>query len=454
MGSRGKYFGGCHLGNFSLISTLLYFFLALLLLVLIHEYGHFQIARWCGVKILRFSFGFGKVLACWKDKKGTEYTWSLFPLGGYVKMQDASFNNQPLWVRMAVVVAGPLFNFLFAFIALYLILIIGSYSLAPIIASVKPNSLAAEIGLTPQKEIIALNEYKISSWKDFQYAMMSFAGSQETLSLTLLSLKDGSKTKVSLPLSLWKWNDKKPNPLASLGIEPFIPKIPPVIGEVLPDSPAAKAGLQVGDRIISIDKKPLEDWLFLVNYVKERPRTQITLGITRKNKEQDITLLSGSQKIHGEQAGFIGLRSQKLDTPYHWLRLDKQNPVKALGSAFQQTVHLTKTSFTLIGRLITGKLGLKNISGPVGIAQVAGDSGRNGLTSYLFFLALMSISLGVLNLLPIPMLDGGHLLYYVLEMIRGKPLSEKTKTQGLFIGLLFLISLMLVALTNDILRLI
>ncbi len=448
-----------------MLITLLYFLLALLLLVIVHEYGHFQIARWCGVKVLRFSFGFGKILARWHDKRGTEYAWSLVPLGGYVKMLDESegevdekekhlaFNNQSVWVRIAIVLAGPLFNFIFAFIALWLVLVIGMHSLAPMIESVKPNSIAGQAGLTSKEEIIALNDIKINSWRDFQYAMMPLVGSRETVSLTVKSLVDGHQKIVSLPLANWKLDDKRPDPLKSLGIEPFIPSVPPVVGEVVPDSPAEKAGLHVADKILKVDGKAFDDWLFLVDYVRERPDTQLTLQIKRNGTVQSIELRTGSQQNKGKSEGFIGVRSQKVDWPAHWLRLERQGPMEAIGTAFKQTIHLTGTTFTLMGRLVTGKLGLNSISGPVGIAQGAGDSGRGGLVSYLFFLALVSISLGALNLLPIPMLDGGHLLYYAVEIIRRKPLSDGVKSIGLYIGLFLLVALMFVALTNDISRL-
>ncbi len=448
-----------------MLLTLFYFLLALLLLVIIHEYGHFQVARWCGVKVLRFSFGFGKVLFRWYDKKGTEYAWSLFPLGGYVKMLDESeevvpetekhlaFNNKPILARMAIVLAGPLFNFIFAFFALWLVLIIGVHSLAPIINSVKPNSIAAQAGFAPKQEIIEFNHQPINSWRDFQYAMMPLVGSDESIDLKVKSLNDGQIKHLSLPLAHWKLDDKRPDPLDSLGIEPFIPKIPSIVGEVIIDSPAATAGLQVNDKIVSLNHKALDDWMYLVDFVREHPNQKITVGIKRDKTIIELPITIGAQNHNGTVMGFIGVRSQKIDWPAHWLRLQQEDPFSAVGTAFKQTVDLTTATFVLMGRLFTGKLGLNTISGPVGIAQGAGDSGRSGLASYLFFLALVSVSLGALNLLPIPMLDGGHLLYYVLELFRGKPVSEVVKLVGVYIGLAFVMVLMFIALTNDISRL-
>ena len=448
-----------------MVLTLFYFVLALLLLVLVHEYGHFQVARWCGVKVLRFSFGFGKVLWCWHGKTGTEYAWSLFPFGGYVKMLDESeepvadhekhlaFNNKSVWARIAIVLAGPLFNFIFAFVALWLVLVIGAHSLAPIIATVKPGSLAAQAGLKPKQEIVALNHIPINSWRDFQYALMPLVGSDDTVAITTKSLSNGHKNQITLPLTGWQLDDKRPDPLDSLGIEPFIPAIPAIVGEVLIDSPADKAGLQEGDLVVRVDGKAFHDWMFLVDYVQHHPNQSVTLDIKRQGVSQKIMVVLGSQMQDGKPEGFLGVRSQKVDWPKNWIRLERQTPWSAIGIAFQQTVHLTTTTFILMGRLVTGKLGLNSISGPVGIAQGAGDSGRGGLVSYLFFLALVSISLGALNLLPIPMLDGGHLLYYVVELIRRKPLSDTVKSAGLYVGLAFVLILMAIALTNDISRL-
>jgi regulator of sigma E protease len=443
---------------------LFYFILALIILITIHEFGHFVVARCFGVKVLRFSFGFGKVLLKYTDKRGTEYAWSLFPLGGYVKMLDESegdvlpeeahlaFNNQSVWVRIAIVLAGPLFNLLFAFLAIWLTLMIGLKSLAPIIEQVVPESLAQQAGVSSQQEIISFNGKKISSWHDFQYALMPFIGAAENVEIGLQSLKNGTTSNLRLPLAQWKFDPQNPDVLKSLGIIPFVPHIPPIVGEVIPDSPAALMGLHVDDKIITINYEPIDDWLMLVNWIKDNPGTQLTLGIQRN--EQKLTL-SGTVGV-GEQNsanGFLGVKSKKVNWPQNWLRTHKENPWQAGVSAFTQTIGITGATFKLIGRLISGNLPLKTISGPVGIAQGAGDSGRSGIAYYLYFLALVSISLGVLNILPIPMLDGGHLLYYLIEIIRGRPLSESIRTAGVYAGLILLLGLMLLGLSNDISRL-
>jgi regulator of sigma E protease len=448
-----------------MLATTLYFLLALFLLVLVHEYGHFQVARWCGVKVTRFSFGFGKMLLQWRDRKGTQYVLSLLPLGGYVKMLGESkevisekekhmaFNNQSIWVRVAIVLAGPLFNFVFAFIALWLVLVIGMHSLAPIVQSVQPYSIAAQAGISANQELIGFNDIKINSWKDFQYALMPYIGSQENVTLHFKSIQDGHQSQLSLPLADWRLNDKNPDPIRSLGIIPFIPKIPPVVGEIMPHSPAAKTDLQPGDKLLRVNGIAIEDWIFFVEYVQARPEALLHVTIERGNHKKTILIKAGHQILGGKRLGFIGLHSKKVNWPSQWLRLEREGPIQSIKTALKQTFELSKSTFTLMGRLMLGKLSLKSISGPLGIAQGAGQSGRNGFVAYLFFLALISISLGAINLLPIPLLDGGHLLYYAVEMIRGKPLSEEVKSRGVYLGAVLLTALMCIAFTNDLSRL-
>lgn len=445
--------------------TLFYFIIALLLLVIFHELGHFLVARYFGVKVLRFSFGFGKVLFSWQDKRGTDYALSLLPLGGYVKMLDEeegdvlpeerhlAFNNKPLFARAAIVLAGPVFNFLFAFIAFWLVLVIGMYSLAPIIDHVKPDSLAAKTGFAAHEEIIAINDQPVNSWHDFQYSMMPLLGSDDQALVTVKSLDSHEKKTLSLDLSQWVLDAKKMDALDSLGIVPFLPAIPTVVGGMLDDGPGKKAGIEVGDHIQRIDGKIYDDWLDVTDYVKQHPNQSMLLLILRQGKEKSIRITSGSRDNNGKTEGFLGLYSKKVDWPKQWFRLQRQNPFLALKTAAKQTFQLTLSSFQLIGRFISGKLSLHTISGPVGIAQGAGQSAQGGFVSYLSFLALISISLGVLNLLPIPMLDGGHLLFYAFEFICRRPLPEMTKLIGTYVGLAFLLAIMVLALSNDIARL-
>lgn len=446
------------------LSTLFYFFLALFLLVTIHEYGHFLVARLCGVKVLRFSFGFGKPLISWTGKHGTEYVFSILPLGGYVKMLDETetsvaaeerhlaFNNKSVYARIAIVLAGPLFNFIFAFIAFWLVFVIGIMSIAPIIGSVIPNSIAEHAGISAKQEIVAFNQHPINSWHDFQYSLIPKLGSSEIINLRVKSTRDNQQKTVYLPLKDWR-PDLQDDPLVSLGIIPFLPTIPPIVGEVMKDSVAEQAGFLTHDVIVSVNGEPINDWLNLVKIVKRSPDAKLVIKIKRKKNLKTIIITTASQQIGGKAEGYIGLRAQQIKLPEKWLRFNRQSPLKAAGTALQQTVNLTSATFMMIGRLLTGQIGLTNLSGPIGIAQGAGSSARAGLTSYLSFLGFISISLGVLNLLPIPILDGGHFVYLLIELIRRRSLSEKSKAMGLYMGFVFIVMLMFMAVFNDFSRL-
>ena len=447
------------------ILTLFYFMCALLLLITVHEYGHFLVARCCGVKVLRFSFGFGKVLASWHDKRGTEFAFSLVPLGGYVKMLDEAegpvpkdqrhraFNNQSIGARMAIVLAGPLFNFLFAFVALWLVLVIGITSLAPIISDIRPGSLAYRAGLTSKQEILSFDGKKTASWHDVEYALMPLIGTHEPVEISVKPLSGTQVKRLMLPLDHWQLDVKNSDVLGSLGITPFMPSIPPIIGEVVGASPAASAGLQIGDVVTSVNKRHISDWLVLVDIVKHHPSERLLLGITRHGHHKSFFITVGTATNHGRTEGFLGVRSQSLDWPLHWQRTTRESPIQAMETAFKQTIGLTGATFSLIGRLVMGKLPLNSLSGPVGIAQGAGDSARGGLSHYLSFLALLSISLGVLNLLPIPMLDGGQFLYCLIELMIRRPLSDRLKLIGVSVGFMLLLTMMMIALTNDVSRL-
>lgn len=445
----------------SIFVTIFYFILALFLLVTVHECGHFLAARLCGVKVLRFSFGFGPVLAHWYDKRGTEYAWSLVPLGGYIKMLDEeegvvidsekhlAFNNKSVWSRIAIAFAGPLFNFIFAFVALWLVLVVGIQSLAPIIDSVKPGSIAARSGLKANQEIVALDNQLISSWHDFQYALMPLIGTESSVPMTVKSRTTHRLKKLSLNLDGWNVEGQRSDIWTSLGITPFVPKVPPIVGMVVEHSPASMAGFQVGDIVRFADGTVINDWIDLLTLVKNNPGKLMSIIVERQNKKISLPVEIGSVQRDGHSIGMLGVQSKRVDWPEGWMRLQRQGPVKALGTAFYQTVDLTKATFVLIGRLATGKVSLRGISGPVGIAQGAGESAQGGFSYYVSFLALISISLGVLNLLPIPLLDGGHLLYYVIELVRRRPLSVQIKSLGMTIGFVFLMALMALALTND-----
>lgn len=450
----------------SIFLTIFYFLLALLLLVLVHESGHFLVARLCGVKVLRFSFGFGKVIARFKDRRGTEFVWSLFPLGGYVKMLDEeeapvdesekhlAFNRKSTWSKIAIVAAGPLFNFIFAFVAFWLVLVVGIKSLAPIVDKVTQGSIAAKAGLQSKQEIVAFNHKPVSNWRDFQYALMPMIGSRDDVPLTVKWMNSGKQTTLYLPLSEWHIDTQKPDVLKSLGIKPFIPKVPPIVGSVLDGSAAKIAGIMPGDVVSSVDSLAINDWIDLLHVVVEKPGQLISIVVHRAGSDKTLSVKLGRTEQNGHDVGVLGVSSQQVDWPPGWLRLQQMGPIDAVGAALTQTVDLTSATFSLLGRLATGKVSLRGISGPVGIAEGAFESARNGFSYYVSFLALVSISLGVLNLLPIPLLDGGHLFYYFIELIRRRPLPAVVKSVGGVVGFVFLMALMTLALTNDLGRLV
>ncbi len=447
-----------------MLYTSFYFILALLLLIIVHESGHFLVARWCGVKVIRFSFGFGKILASWYDKTGTEYAWSLLPFGGYVKMLDEeegdvpfdqrhmAFNNQSLLKRTAIVLAGPVFNFLLAFVLLWFVWVIGVKSLVPIIDEVYPDSLAARAGLVAKQEILFFDEKPMTSWRDFQYALMPLIGSQKKVAMTVRSLDDNKRTTIYLPLHQWQINPRGPDVLKSLGIKPFFPVIPAIVGGLISGSPAEKAGLQIDDVIMAIDGEKVDDWLSLVQFVRSHPHQSMTLLVKRHGHDVKLPMVIGQLEESKKMEGFLGVSSRPIDFNPDWLRVKRTGPIQAIAESCKQTVELTKDTFILIGRIISGHVSLENISGPVGIAQSAGESARNGFVYYLSFIALLSISLGVLNILPIPLLDGGHLFFYFIEACMGRPLSSAIKAKCAYLGLALLFSLTVIALTNDLSR--
>ncbi|MCX7091296.1 MAG: RIP metalloprotease RseP [Legionellales bacterium] len=442
-----------------MVSAVFYFILTLLLLVFVHESGHFLVARWCGVKVIRCSFGFGKILGRWRDRHGTEYVFSLFPLGGYVKLLDEdegpvardarhqSFNYQPVWTRMAIVIAGPLFNFLFAFLVLWLVAIIGIKSFAPRIDYVKPGSIAAQAQIESMQEIIALDGKKINSWRDVHYVLMPLLGSTRHVPIAVKSLHDASVSIHSLPLAHWAFDTKHSDLLESLGIVPLFPRLPVVIDIVNPKSSAQLAGLLPGDEIVAVDHQTISDWRTLSDYVRARPGAELSIEVSRLG--QPYTFLVHLQTNAKDNTGLLGVGAKLPEIPADWLRTEHSGPIAAIGQAWGQTLDFTGMTFLLMGRTVMGKLPFEHLSGPIGIAKAAGEAVQFGYVYYLFFIALLSISIGVLNLLPIPMLDGGRLLYELIELILRRPLSKEFKMRSMFLGIVLVFGLTLVALYND-----
>ena len=442
------------------------FIVAISVLIAIHEFGHFWVAKKLGVKVLRYSIGFGKPI--WKKTAGadqTEYVIASLPLGGYVKMLDEregtvreeekhrAFNRQSVGKRFAIVFAGPAFNFLFAILAYWLMFVIGVTGIKPIIGEIEPNTPAALAGLTPGQEIIAINDKPTPIWDVAIQTIIPALVDRQTIKLDVTG-QDGYPQTITLDLTNTD-SDLEPGELfAALGLMPWRPTIQPVIGTVVPDSPAQQAGLQTDDEILMIDDQVIDDWGKLVEHVAARPDTDLNLTIKRAEREQTITLRTASTTVKGKIIGRMGIGPKAVGQyPDEMKVLYRYSLLESISQSLSQTWNNTILTLKMIGKILVGEVSVKNLSGPINIAVYAGYSASAGLARVMDFLAIVSISLGVLNLLPIPILDGGHLMYYGVEMVRGKPVSEATMEMGQRIGILLLIMLMSVAFYNDIVRL-
>ena len=449
-----------------LLSTLLATVVALGLLVTIHEYGHFWVARRCGIKVLRFSIGFGPALLRWHDRRGTEYAIAAIPLGGYVKMLDEreapvaeheldqAFNRKSVKQRIAVVAAGPIANFLLAILAFWLVAVVGISTVAPVLGPVPAGTPAAQAGLHEGLEITSVDGSAIRSWHDINLQLIRRLGESGSIELVAKPFAGGAEQSYRLRLDNWLKGEEAPDPMEALGLTGWQPQIPPRIGQVAADGAAAEAGLQAGDLILSIDGKPVSDWLIdVVPAIQASAQQRLQLQVERGGSVVDIALTPRPKASGDVVVGYVGAGAEPVELPPNMQRQISYNPVVAVPVAMQKTWEMTALTLDSLWKMLTGLVSAKNLSGPITIAKVAGASAKSGLESFLSFIAYLSISLGVLNLLPIPVLDGGHLVYYVAEWIRGKPLSERIQTWGLQIGLSLIVGVMLFAIYNDISRL-
>lgn len=447
------------------LQMLLAFLVAISLLIAVHEFGHFWVAKKLGVKVLRYSIGFGKPI--WKRRWGadqTEYMIAALPLGGYVKMLDErdgdvpaqevhrAFNRQPVLTRMAVVFAGPLFNFLFAIIAYWGMFVLGMTSMKPMVGEIFPGSPAERAGLQYQDEIIAVDGNETPIFEIAAEAL--FLGVVEKGRLNVL-LRDmhGREYERIVDLSAVESDLKPADMFRAIGFMPWLPSVPAIVGEVREGTPAAGAGIKSDDRITHADGVEIGDWRELVGYVQKRPGQTIKLSVDRQGEEIVMELAPAPVTVSGKTIGQIGITNKiEAKIPDEMLT-HYQYPlfggfVKAVTTMWDKTV----LSLKLFGKLLTGVISVKNLSGPIGIAQHAGSSASAGLPWFLGFLAVVSINLGILNLLPVPILDGGHLLYYLIEMVKGSPVSEAVEAFGQRLGIALLIALMMLAFYNDLAR--
>ena len=440
------------------------FIVALGLLVAVHEFGHFWVARRCGVKVERFSIGFGKAIWRRLGKDGTEYVLALIPLGGYVKMLDGrvdelkpgeeaqAFNHKSVWARMAIVAAGPMANFVFALFAFWLMFMIGVPSVKPVVGEVRPASIVAEAGILPGMEIVGVGGEETGGWESVTYALISHLG-DDSVQLKLKAANTSYAVDKTLQLAGWKFDPDKESPIGSLGIVPLGGKVLPVVEAVVPSSASEKAGLQIGDRIKGVDGEAITEWAQFVERVQQSPAQPLQVTVERGGSEMTLTLTPDGKKVKGQLVGFVGLSPQLVPLPDEYRTLLQYGPLQALWHGVQKTWSLITLTFDMIGKLIGGIVSLDNLSGPISIAKGAGSSADYGLVYFLGFLALISVNLGIINLFPLPVLDGGHLVYFLIEAITGKPVSEKIQEVGFRIGAAILMLLMGIALFNDFARL-
>jgi regulator of sigma E protease len=442
------------------------FIVALGILVTVHEFGHFWVARKCGVKVEKFSIGFGKSLWNRIGADGTEYSVSAIPLGGYVKMLDGrvddvaeemqqyAFDRKPLWQRTAVVAAGPAFNFVFAVFAYWLVFLIGVPTVKPIIGEVTPSSIVAQAGVESGMELTSISGVKTADWESVNMRLVSHIGDSEMVMTLIPAGGYGIEETKRLDLSDWKYDPETESAMQTLGFVPFRPEIFTSIAHVAEESAAEKAGVQVGDKIVSIDGTEISKWQQVVELVSAAPNQLLEIQVDRNGSTTKLELIPDSRKsADGSEIGFAGMGPESAEWPQDY-RLEIQYGVfESVGKAVDKTKQVVILTFSMLKKLIVGDVGLNNLSGPISIAKGAGTTADYGLVYFLGFLALISVNLGIINLMPLPILDGGHLLFYAIEAIIRKPVPEKVQEMGFRVGGAIIFSLMAIAVFNDFMRL-
>ena len=438
---------------------------ALGVLVTFHEFGHFWVARRCGVKVLRFSVGFGTPLLRWHDRHGTEFVVAAIPLGGYVKMLDEregdvppalvdqSFNRKPVGQRIAIVAAGPIANFLLAIVFFWALAMLGTQQVRPVIGAVEPASLAASAGLVAGQEIVSVDGKATNGWSAVNLQLVRRLGESGVLRVGVLDEGATAERQHEIKLDQWLKGADEPDPIQSLGLRPWRPVISPVLAEIDPKGPAAAAGLKTGDKLLSLDGVALNDWQQVVDSVRARPEAKVQLRVERDGAVLDIPVTLARKGEGQASGGYLGAGVKGGEWPAKMLREVSYGPLEAVGEGLSRTWNMSILTLESLKKMLFGELSVKNLSGPITIAKVAGASAQSGVGDFLNFLAYLSISLGVLNLLPIPVLDGGHLLFYLIELARGRPLSDRVQGWGVQIGISLVIGVMLLALINDLGRL-
>ena len=435
-------------------------------LIAIHEFGHYIVARKLGVKVLVYSIGFGPTLLKWTSKKsGIQYQLSALPFGGYVKMLDEregnvaeqdlpkAFNRQHPWKRIAIVAAGPLINLAFAVVLFWILFLPSQEQLNTRVGKVLPNTPAATVQMNVGDKITAVDGTPVTTWEKLNFALVDRVG--ETGSIEVQADRNGQIQTFKLPIQNFL-KDQSQSALDSLGFMPYRPPIAAIATKLSADGAAIRQGMKVGDKIIAIDGVKMNDWFDVVQTVQAAPEKLLKIDVLRQNQLVHLQIMPQAKRDNmGNVSGVLGVQSipGKITIPAEYKQTIQYSPTEAFVMAVDKTGQISGMILNSIVKMVRGLIGLDNLSGPITIAKVAGQSAEMGWQTFISFMALMSVSLGILNLLPIPMLDGGHLVYYFIELIRGKPVSEQIQLVGLKIGMVLLGSMMLLALFNDFMRL-
>jgi len=453
------------------LGSIWWLIVALGLLITFHEFGHYWVARRMGVRVLKFSIGFGKKLWSRTGRDGTEYVIAAIPLGGYVKMLDEregeveehdldqAFNRKSVWARIAIVIAGPAFNLIFTLLAFWMMFLVGMPESRPVIGEV--SGIAASSGIRAGDRIVSLDGRNTDTWSHAILGLITPALDRDKVTLELEQVS-GEKRKVELDLGQLGSDFQEENALEGIGITPWRAKLPAIVGEVSADSPASRAGFKVNDRIIGVGGEEVPDWAWVGALVQKHGSAgkPLTVTVERAGGTLDLSVMPAeSSSGTFSKRLILGVTNKAADADLQAqvsraYFLHKYGLIDGFTAAASEMWRLTGSTLGILGRMLTGTASVKNLSGPISIAQFANSSANAGVSSFLFFLGAISLSLGILNLLPIPVLDGGHLLYYLIELAKGSPVSDQIQAKGQYIGLMALFGLMGIAFFNDILRLV
>tara|TARA_B100000700_G_scaffold326046_1_gene436465 strand:- start:1654 stop:3054 length:1401 start_codon:yes stop_codon:yes gene_type:complete len=450
------------------------------ILITVHELGHYWVARFFGVHVLRFSVGFGrpiyrKVFGQEDLAEGlgdnepqvepTEFVVSSIPLGGYVKFLDEREQNVPpffleqcynrknVWQRIAIAAAGPLANFVLAIFCYWLLFVTGITGVSPVLGKIDSESLAWKSGLREGQKIVEVDYRRTFSWSDVNVRLLERLGETGEIEFTVLEKNSTLESVYSVPISDWLSSSDEPNPAVELGLSLDMPEYTPKIGGMLADGRAKSYGLEIGDEIKMIDGNSISSWKEFVKIVQLNPENELILELERSGVRKSLSIRPEARDRNGKRIGFIGASPEPMEFPESRLVLIKYSVFKSLEKAIEKTWDVIWFTLDAFKKMLEGVISTKNLSGPITIAQVANSSAESGILSFISFIALLSVSLGVVNLLPIPMLDGGHLLYYFIEVVMGKPLPERVQAYAAQVGIFMLLGIMTIAIYNDISRL-